>query len=346
MTREAEYSTALQQLDFGPLRVEVGERPVALSADATVTIWWRDQSELFVAEFKDSQSLRDVRNAVWQVQRYAEESGLRALLVMPYLNRDALDLLREEGVSGLDLSGNGIVEIPGRWWFHQSGRPNRYVKRRSRTPYRGKSALVGRSLLVRPTYETVGEVRDEVERRGAPISMSQVSKVLSALEDDLVVRKSAEGVRLLQPKKLLDALVEGYRPPKPLQTLEAKVELGPELYDRLRARAARIGARISGFDPQRYVVAPQSHERLEVYVNPAIGLDLAEAFGLVPSTRFSNLIVRVTDEPGVFFDLEEAEGFPWCPPLEVYLELMQGGKREKEIALGLRGSLLTPAEAR
>ncbi|WP_412068594.1 hypothetical protein [Rubrivirga sp. IMCC43871] len=188
-------------------------------------------------------------------------------------------------------------------------------------------------------------MREEIKYRGASISMSQVSKVLSVLEEDLVVRKRGHGVRLLQPKKLLDSLVDAYEVPKPTETFEANANLGPELLRRLRERAEEAGARIVGFDPQRYVIAPEARERLEVYVEPSIGSDLRDAFDLEPASRFANVVVRVVDEPGVFFDPEEADGFLWASSLEVYLQLMQGGKREKEIAGDLRESLLSTAEA-
>lgn len=348
MNAAPDFPAALLDLDLGPLEVEVEAARPARGLDASLTLRWGSEAEPFAVAFRQARALRDVRNAAWQVRERAAETRRQALLVVPYLNDDALAFLQAEGVSGLDLSGNGVVEVPGRWRFFQRGFPSRFpTQRKSRSPYQGKSALVGRVLLARPTYGSVSEVQEEIERRGGTLSLSQVSKVLIALEDDLVIRKTrdgtSEGIRLLQPKKLLDALAEAYRLPKPARTLETKAELGPQLFDRLTARADEAGARIAGFEPQRYVIAPQSRERLTVYVESAVGSDLASVFELDPVARFSNLEIRVVDEPGVYFDLEEDRGFRWCPPLEVYLQFMQGGKREQETALQLRDDLLTQA---
>lgn len=369
MASRKDISGLLEELDLGPLGVAVEGTEVVLEggerADAVVRLMWDAASgrqleesrgpaerewtpggwsEAFEVVFKTGRSLRDVRNAAWYVRDASRRPGgvLRRLLVMPYLSRAALGLLREMGVDGLDLCGNGVVQGSG-WWFYQQGNPNRYSKQRSRAPYRGKSALVGRALLLRPQYEAIGDVQEEVQRRGASISLSQVSKVLSALEDDLVIRKRGNGVQLLQPSKLLDSLADAYAVPEPTQTLEAKAELGQDLFRHLRDQAGQAGARIVGVDAQRYVAAPQSRERMEVYVEPSIGADLSEAFGLIPASRFATLVVHVTDEPGVYFDPVESGGFGWAPPLEVYLQLMQGGKREKEIAGDLRASLLPPS---
>jgi len=320
--------------------------------DAYLTMRWGDDYQRFAVEFKQARVLRDLRNAVWQARKSAEDTGRQMLIVVPYLNDQALALLRDERVSGLDLSGNGIIEVPGRWRFFQRGFQSRFpTQRQSRAPYKGKSALVGRTFLVRPRFEAVIEVQEEIERRGGTLSLSQVSKVLSALQDDLVIRKTKDEIRLLQPAKLLDALVEGYRRPKPKMTLEAKAVLGSTFYAGLLARAEALRMRLVGYDPQRYVVAPETHERLVVYVENWAGLDsgwssgkvLAKALALEPAPRFGNVVIQTVDEPGVFFDARESDGLRYCPPLEVYLQLMQGGKREQETASQLREQLVARA---
>lgn len=163
------------------------------------------------------------------------------------------------------------------------------------------------------------------------------------MEDDLVVARKPDEIRLSQPSKLLDALVSGYTRPKPSMIVEAKATLDPGFFANLLNRADALGIRIAGFDPQRYAVAPAARERLRIYVEPSAESDLVDAFGIVPAPRFANVAFRVADDPGVYFDLLEADGFRWCPSLQVYLELMQSGKREKEIARQLRDDLLESA---
>jgi len=102
---------------------------------------------------------------------------------------------------------------------------------------------------------------------------------------------------------------------------------------------------VAGFEPQKYAVAPETQERLTIYVEPLAELDLVQAFGLIPVQRFANVVFHVISDPVVYFDLVEADGFRWCSPLQVYLELMQGGKREKEIAFQIQEELLEKAQA-
>jgi hypothetical protein len=250
MAGSHELPQALLQVDFSPIQIDLQTPTDDETAD--VVLRWGQETESFASAMTSARSLGEVRSAVVQAKRRADARGLYPLVVVPYLSDESLALLQDERVSGLDLSGNGIIEVPGRWRFLQRGYPNRYPrKHRSREPYRGKSALVGRALLARPRYEAVGEVHKEIERRGGTLSLSQVSKVLSALEDDLVIRKTSGEIRLLQPAKLLDALAEDYRRPEPTVAVEAKASLGPAFYADLLARAETQGVRLVGYDPQR-----------------------------------------------------------------------------------------------
>ena len=57
------------------------------------------------------------------------------------------------------------------------------------------------------------------------------------------------------------------------------------------------------------------------------------------TTRFPNVSVFETDDDTVYFDSRPSDGYLWTPPLQVYLTLANGGKREREIAALLRPSI-------
>jgi hypothetical protein len=346
MTTQPPFAEALSEADFGPVRIEVEKLEPPGGPDALLILLWEDDAVPFVAEFKNARDLRTLRSAVLQARRWAEGTGREPLVVVPYLNDDWLAFLRSERMSGIDLSGNGRIHVPGRWSWFQRGIPNRFPEpTRARAPYRGKSALVGRVLLSRPHFEAVGEIQDEIELRGGSLSLGQVSKVLSALERDLIVRKGNDGVRLLQPARLLDSLAEGYRRPAAVQETAVKATLDRDLFVVLAKRAGAAGARTAGYQPARYVIAPEEADRLVVFVEPHGFADVARAVRAERSRRFANLTIRAIREPWVFFDAEEESDFKWCSPLETYLQLMQGGKREQEAALQLREDILGNAAA-
>jgi hypothetical protein len=346
MTNALTFAETLPELDFGPLQIEVEELEPPDGADAYLIVTWDGDRVPFVAEFKNARDLRTLRSAVHQARGWAEDTKREPVVVVPYLSDDWLAFLRSEGMSAVDLSGNAWVRVPGRWSCFQRGFPNRFPDTRPpRTPYRGKSALVGRVLLSRPRFEAIGDVEKEIERRGGSLSLGQVSKVLSALEQDLVIRKGKGGVKLVQPERLLDSLTESYRRPRELQEVNLKAKLGEELLTKLREEAMRARARIAGYEPARYAIAPEPGERLVVYVEPRGFSGVLDASGAERSRRFPNLTIRAIKEPWVFFDAPEESGFVWCSALETYLQLMQGGKREQDIALQLRGGILNKAAA-
>lgn len=345
MFSELEILDALRQTDFGPIKLEIEQREVATTGtkkvDAFVVLWWGSESKKFVAEVKKARSMRDIRNSVWQLGLHKDQTGRNPLLIVPYLTDAALKYLKEEKVSALDLSGNGIIEVGETWRFYQRGFKNKYrTNLRSKDPYRGKSGLVGRLFLSKPTFTSVGEIKDEIENRGGRLSMSQVSKVLKAMEEDLVIRRSVEEITLIQPQKLLDQLVEGYTKPKSLKTLKANETLNQKLFDKLNNRAKAAGARIVAYDARRYVVAPESRDYLLLYVNTLQADDLADIFQVSPVDRFENIVIQSVNDSPFFFNTDRDNDFNWCSKLETYLRLTNGGKRERESAEQLREEIL------
>lgn len=343
--KKPSFERALSEASLGPLRIEVKQLDPPGGADALLTLLWDGDAVPFVAEFRNARDLRTLQSTVIQARRRAEEGEREPIVVVPYLNDDWLAFLQSERMSGIDLSGNGWILVPGRWSWFQRGISNRFPEpSRAGAPYRGKSALVGRVLLARRRFATISGIRDEIERRGGSLSLGQVSKVVSALEQDLVVRKGNDAVRLIQPARLLAALADGYRRPKAVQEAVVRAKLGPDLLAALRKKGGEAGARIAGYQSARYVIAPEEADRLLVFVEPRGFADVSQAAQGERSPRFANLTIRAIREPWVFFDAEESAEFTWCSPLETYLQLMQGGKREQEAALQLRDDILGTGE--
>ena len=53
---------------------------------------------------------------------------------------------------------------------------------------------------------------------------------------------------------------------------------------------------------------------------------------LNPIDRFPNLEILETDDETVYFDARKDRNFWWASPVQVYLELMSGDKRDRETA--------------
>ncbi|MDZ4699914.1 MAG: hypothetical protein SH809_09435 [Rhodothermales bacterium] len=297
----------------------------------------------FVAEYKSVATPKNVEVAIQQAKKQARSSmGRLPMILVPYISKETEKRLIEEQVSGLDFSGNALVVVPGELIIRQTGNPNRFPSSQTiKNVYEGKSALVGRVLFCRPQFSKVQDVRDEIIRRGGEISLATVSKVLSSLEDDLIITKK-EGVQLIQPERLLDLLVQEYKGPRIKRRLLGKSPDNKAFLESIVA-AAPEGVRFTGLSEALYVLSPQSDEVTRVYVS-TMG-DWVGRVSIQEVSRFANVELVEVERGEVFFDTTPHGGFPWCSKLQIYLELMQGGKREREVAAQLRREILAVSMA-
>ncbi len=304
------------------------------------------RTRIFTVEYSRLSTPRSINQAIAQLQRWKTTEGgdvaSLPLLMAPYLNDETLGLLLREGISGIDFSGNGLIYVPGDWFILRTGAKNRYPTSSSiRRVYQGKSSLVGRVLLAEREFGSVGEVRDAVENRGVEIALSTVSKVLARYEEDLLVAKKPT-VRLIQAERLLENLRSDFRQPVARDRIVGKAAIEPgslaRLFDWSRDRRIRVAAD----GRSRYVLMASSRPMTRLYVSQ-LG-DVAEQIDLDESSPFANLEVISTDDPSVFFDLRQKEGVDWTSPLQVYLELANGDKRERETAYQLLTTILEERE--
>jgi hypothetical protein len=60
------------------------------------------------------------------------------------------------------------------------------------------------------------------------------------------------------------------------------------------------------------------------------------------ATRFPNLELIETQTETVYFDARREGHFWWASPLQTYLELMSGDKRDQETAEQIKSRILNP----
>ncbi|MEZ0390134.1 MAG: hypothetical protein ACAI34_23850, partial [Verrucomicrobium sp.] len=97
-------------------------------ADARVGLAMPDGQEVFqfVVEAKTRATPQAIQLAVAQARSAASEQGEWPMILVPYLAPERILELEKEGVSGVDLCGNGVVVVPGRLWVVRVGEPNLY----------------------------------------------------------------------------------------------------------------------------------------------------------------------------------------------------------------------------
>lgn len=324
------------------LRVLDGEssRPDALVGVENGRRRWK-----FLAEVKAAATAKAFANACAAIKPAAAKAKLNPMVVLPYLSPENLAELERANVSGIDLCGNGIVTVPGELLVVRTGQPNRYPRTEPiRNIYRGDSSLVGRAFLFQPTYNAVGEIVTAISNGGGKVSFPTVSKVLKSLEADLIVERTPGKIKLLQADKLLDQLAANYRQPKVAERYVGRVAMSErELPSALTAAAAQIGAKfvLSGTaSAVKYSVL--AREPLVSAYCSAGPSDLLAAIDaqFEETDRFPNVDLISTDDTLPFFEPASDTSVNYASPVQAYLELMAGDKRQRETADQVREYVL------
>lgn len=318
--------------------------------DAPVEASWGERIVKFAVECKSLSTPKAFQDGLNLLKTSSLPKGYRPLLFLPFLSERQLQELEREGINGIDLCGNGVVVVPEMFAVLRSGEKNRFSSSAPiKNIYRKNSSMVGRVFLLRSGFETVQEICAEINRRNTlvtrwdkrPMSLSTVSKSLKTLEEDLIVERK-DTIRLLQSDRLLEKLSENYARPNIKEGVRLKIseesgtigELLMELSQALGLPLVAAGTSSVG----RYAVM-QRGDLLSIYC-PRLEILLERLTGS-RSDRFPNLEFLETEDETVYFDARQESSFWWASPVQVYLELMSGDKRDQETAEQVKSYIMS-----
>jgi hypothetical protein len=174
-------------------------------------------------------------------------------------------------------------------------------------------------------------------KRTGEVTLSTVSKVLKGLQEDLMISRNGD-VRLIQADRLLDQLQNSYRRPFTKARLQGKVDDLQRLITKAPEVANANKALIVRRSQSPYVILPSSSELISLYVSSVT--PFVKEFAFEETSRFPNVEFLETDDPTAYFDRRASGPIPLISPLQAYLELTKGGKREQEAADPLRADIL------
>ena len=321
--------------------------------DAAIEASWGKRRARFAVECKSLSTPKAFQAGLNMLKTSSLPKGLGPLLFVPFLSERQLEELEREEISGLDLCGNGVVVAPEGFAVLRTGGKNRFVTSAPiKNIYRKNSSMVGRVFLARAGFESVQDVCAEINLRNMlvksgdkrPMTLPTVSKALKTLEEDLIIARG-KTIRLLQPDSLLEKLRDNYVQPNIKERVRLKIagEAGT-IAELLLKKSKALGLPLvaSGTSSVGQYAVMQRGDLLSVYCpRPEI---LLERVSGSPRDRFPNLEIIVTEDETVYFDARRGEGFWWASPVQVYLELMAGDKRDRETAEQVRLVLLRDLE--
>jgi hypothetical protein len=307
--------------------------------DFEVEARWGKSVGRFAVEYKSLSTPKAFDEAVRKCLAVKLPKGWSPLLLMPYLKEAQLEELENVGCSGVDWCGNGVVFLE-RFRVFRAGGQNRFTTYAPiKNIYRKNTSMVSRALLAVGKASSVGQIREEVNDRNLlarslrqpPMSLGTVSKALAGLEDDLIVARS-QWIRLVQPEKLLDRLQQSYQP-QACKSVRLKIDCR---FDQLPQRvAATLGQSAgpimaTGLSSVFRYATMQRGEILSLYC-PRIDRVRGALEGR-ENDRFANVELIESTEQSNYFDAKQEHGLYWASPVQSYIELMRGDKRDRETA--------------
>ena len=341
-------------LALPPATVSVAETGTAASGGVVeagrvvgcgVEIEWKGERCRFVAEVGKVTTPRAIQQAMIRAAGMASPPETYPMVIVPYLSAARLGELQEAGVSGLDLCGNGVVIVPGRMLIFRTGMPNRFPQSvKFRNVYRGKNSIVARAFLIQPQFAKVKDIVGLLAERVGGVMFSTVSKVLQRLEEDLVVSRDGGPIRGIQADTLMDSLAANYEPPTATERFRGKCDLPREELCRRLAEAAQVqGGKL-------VLTGAASVEKLAVFAaepvtyfyctNAPASLLAAANIDAKETDRFANIELLRTNDARVYFDPRSENGIPFASPVQTWLELATGDKRQKDAAEQVKQGIL------
>lgn len=296
--------------------------------DSAIEIRGQNIGVTLVVEARRSFSPRDVELTfgpnLQQVLRTLTYN-VPILVVSEWLSRRTRELLEEQGINYLDLTGNALLRLDNPAVYVRSMGASRAPKAATRGQVRlrgAKAARIVRLLIdVRPPYG----VREIAEASGVVVSW--VSKLLDSLDREALIERSARGrVESVDIPRLLRRWAEIY---DVFKTNEATTLLAP------RGAGQALEGMKSVISPGRLAITGSfAAVRFAPVAAPALIVAYADdadtasrELGLLPADEGSNVALLRPYDAVVWDRNESDDGLRYVAPSQVAIDCLTGNGR-------------------
>lgn len=345
-----QFITAVELLPMVHVASQVGETLGATTDhghDARIELQLAGEAVTLLVEAKKSVYPRDVRQLIWHIReaRQSQPQGPTkaslSVLVAESISVGAKEVLKEENIGYFDSGGSMYLPAPGAYVYIDKPPPKALAKS-VRSLFSGRRAQVLHAMLMR--HEDWFGVKELALR--AKVSPATTSQVLTELErfDWMAARGQGPNKerRLREPVALLDAWVEQlastrppilrryYVPDAPAEQLLERIGQSFDAHNAEYAISHEAAA-------QRY--SPFLSHVSQVRTRVLIGSNADSAIGDLGARAVNegaNLAIIEAKSFGELLFRERVGGIWLASPVQVYLDLLQGEGRSKEMAAHLR----------
>lgn len=259
----------------------------------------------------------------------AISGGVPLLLVAPWLSRRTQELLADQDVNYLDLTGNALISLINPPLFiktegaSRNPRPQRQGLARLRGP---KAARLIRFLLdVRPPY-TASELARETR-----LTPGYVSRLLDALYAEALIERPARGaVESVDVDGLVRRWAESYEVFRSNETLSLIAPSGPKaLLEKLKVSQPEESRLAVSGSFAAAAMAPVTAPALLIGYckQPAL---LARELDLLPAQAGANVILMKPYDPVVWERTPFHGGLTYASPPQVAVDCLTGNGRMPE----------------
>lgn len=258
-------------------------------------------------------------------------------LIVPYLSPTIVERLKAKKYSGLDLNGNYYIATD-HLIAVRLDKKNQYKESVNiKDIYSRNSSVVGVFLLRENfTYQRVTDIYDGIKKLGGKITLSTVSKVLTALAEQLIISREKGEIRLLQPMKLLSNLLTGYRSPVVAKILRVNLPKSRQEAKDILDEYLSNNWIWSGESSVDFYASTTPTNQFTVYCrNIEISKDFIEKY---VDEKFYNYTLCLIPESEEYLLFDSKENI--ASKIQTYIELSQLDKREKEIAKDIEKDIL------
>lgn len=338
---------ALPEVQVGKERVEALSSSGDRDCDARIDLYVAGKPFVLLVETKKSVYPRDARDVVWRFREAIRDLPKGAgneplsILLAESLSVGAKDLLKEEHVGYYDSGGSMHLPAAGAYVYIDKPPPKTLAKT-VRSLFSGRRSQVLHTLLVQ--HKNWFGVKELAQR--AIVSPATASQVLTELErfDWMTVRGQGPNKerQLREPTALLNAwakqlasvpppnILRYYVPAAHASTLLERVG---EVFDLTEADYAFSYEAAA----QRY--SPFLSSVSQVRARVLIGEKANAAIGDLDArlvNEGANLAIIEVKSPGDLLFRQRVDDVWLASPVQVYLDLIRGEGRSKELAEHLR----------
>lgn len=278
-------------------------------------------------EEKQSISPRGVLDLLVGV-RTARNMGahLPLLVVAPWISRRTQELLAEQGLSYIDMTGNALLRIdnPPLYMQAEGAARNPAPKERGRAQLRGaKAARLIRLLAdIRPPYG-LGELAE-----ATGLAPGYVSRLLDSLYREALIERPPRGpVESVDLVGLLRRWASSY---DVFESNDAQAFIAPSGVDELLANLADKAAA----EPKLYITGSIAAARLAPVTAPAMLLaycdapaEVASRLGLLEADEGANVTLLRPFDPVVWQRGSSEGGLSFAAPSQIAVDCLTGNGR-------------------